>query len=471
MFEKHSYREIFFSTGKYIFLKNLFMIATAIFSIFIVRLLSPVEYGKWSLVYQLIATIGPIFNLGFLATLAKFIPQYSDIQQKNKLFSQALFTVLIIFGVVSVIYFIGFPLFVKFIPQEIKILKYPFLFFIGAVAFINLCEGYYRGLGKFNQWTIIDGLRSSISAGIAVFFILILARKFEVVFYTYFFIIILFLIFLFSFFKKNIYWCNLKLDTEIIKFSLTMFVGQIMFLVMTNVNPVLLRALLKSPMEVGYYFAGIRISQMFESAVIGQLATPFLYYFTNPNTVYTRERIIEEGTKILGLIFGFFSLILFTFSDEIIVLLFSNVYKESISVMKIYSFWIFLFSLQSFAGPFFLSIDKPLISLIGGSVFFFLNFVFNFIFIPYLKTSGAALSSILAMVFLIIFYFYFYEKFQIKIIQKIKWLMFSVIIGVIIGLFINKYLSPVVFIVIILLTRQFSNDDVNRIKKIILKQG
>ena len=139
------YKKIFVSTTKYVMLKNFFMCITGILAIFFVRLLGPEEYGKYSLVWQLISTIGPIISLGWHSTLAKFIPERND-EEKKVLFSQSFISV----AVVSIIFFIvGFlimQLFPKIIPLEIKNLRLVFLIFIVLVAFFNVFEGFYRGL-------------------------------------------------------------------------------------------------------------------------------------------------------------------------------------------------------------------------------------------------------------------------------------------------------------------------------------
>lgn len=457
---------IFYSTAQYITLRNIFMLTTAILSIFIVRLLTPVEYGKWALVYQLIATIGPIINFGFLSTLAKFIPEYTDEKKKNELFSQSLFIVICIFLLFSLLFTLGTSLFPSFIPQEIKVIKYPFMFFIGSLALINSFEGYYRGLGKFNQWAIIDGTRSVLSAGLAILLILVLSNKFEVVFYTYFSIAILFLIFLFCHLRENLN-LNLNLNSQITKFALTMFIGQVIFLLMSNVNPVLLRSLLKDPKEVGYYFAGIRLPQLFEVVLLGHFTAPFLFYFSHPDTSQAKERIIEEGTKILGTIFGFISLVSFSFADKILPFLFGEIYLKSIPVLKIYSFWIFLFSLQVFATSFFISINKPLLLLTLGFIFFILNLSLNILFIPQLKAQGAALASIIAIFFLISIYFYFYERHGVKIITKVWLVIGGLVFSLLVGIFINPYLCPIIFVIVSLVTRLDSKKEINLLKKLL----
>jgi len=465
-----NYREIFYSSTKFIILKNIFFLISGLLSIFIVRLLPVQEYGKWSLVYQLIATLGPIVNLGFLTTLAKFIPEYQNEEEKNKLFSQVIYVNLISFIIFTVIFLFIISTFSQIFPKEIKDIKYTFCIFIGALNLINLIEGYYRGLGKFNQWSVIDGSRSILSAGLSVLLIFILSPKYETIFYTYFFIIIFFSIILLFYLKNNINLTKkLNIEPKILKFSLTMFLGYIVYYLMTNVNPILLRSLLKNTTEVGYYFAGIRLPQVVELSILGYISTPFLYYFSIPDAKEIRKKIMEEGTRLISIFLAIISLLLFSFADILIPFLFTENYGNSILVLRIYSSWIFLSSLQVFGLIFFVSINKPMISTCLGFLFFLLNLCLDIFLIPIYKSSGAALASITSMGILVCCYFYFYIRNKINIIEKTYITVLIYICSVIFELIVNLKVSWIVFIVGIIITKQITTKDKDMFLKILFR--
>ncbi|MCX7911010.1 MAG: oligosaccharide flippase family protein, partial [Endomicrobia bacterium] len=151
------YREIFWGTTKYVVLRNIFMVITGVISIFIVRLLGPSEYGKYSLVWNLISTVGPILSLGWLNTLARFIPEKFTLKEKSQLLSQSLISVFI----AGIVFFVVINLIYKFLPhllpKEVKDIIFIFSCFTILVSFFNIFEGFWRGLGKFNEFVIIDG--------------------------------------------------------------------------------------------------------------------------------------------------------------------------------------------------------------------------------------------------------------------------------------------------------------------------
>src|SRR5262245_6168787 len=104
MAEKSAYHDLFHSTSRYIILRNIFFVVSIAFSILVVRTLGPKEYGKWSLMWQIISTLAPILSLGFLGSLSKFLPEYPEREAKVDLFSRAFFIVLAGFAAAFLIY-------------------------------------------------------------------------------------------------------------------------------------------------------------------------------------------------------------------------------------------------------------------------------------------------------------------------------------------------------------------------------
>lgn len=453
-------------------LKNVFMFTAGVLSIFIVRLLAPAEYGKWALVYQLIATIGPILSLGFLSTLAKFIPEYTDEKRKNELFSQTLFLVTIAFLVFSLLYISGTSLFPKILPQEIKIVKYPFLFFIGALALVNLVEGFYRGLGKFNQWTIIDGGRSILSAGLAILLFLTLSKSFETVFYTYFFLIILFLITLLFHLRKNLNLnLNLNLEPQIIKFSLIMLAGQIVFLLGTTIDSVLLRALLKDPAQVGYYNAGIRIPKMLETMLLAPLSVPFLYYFSHPETGQSKEKILEFGSRMLGIIWGTIAILIFAFAKEIVLIFFGQVYKQSIYVLELFSLYLFFAGFLLLFSLYFISVNQPwkpiLVYFISVVV---ICSLLNVLLIPHLKSIAPAINILVSLTIYSYMICIMASKQGIKCIKTLSMTLGCILASIVVCVKTNCLLSIATYFILIFLTGIFGIKDLETGKRILYRQ-
>jgi O-antigen/teichoic acid export membrane protein len=448
------------------------MVLIAVVSILLVRFLSPAEYGKWSLVWQLIGTIAPLLSLGFLSTLAKFMPEYETTAEKSRLFSQTIFLVLIIFTVSSMIYLILISWLPRLFPLEVKTVKYSFMFFIGIIAFFNLAEGYYRGLGKFNQWTVIDGMRSFMSSGVAVLACLYLAVKFEVVFYSYFLVSLAVVFIMIYYFRNSIVLPDtLKLEKKILTFSLSMIAGQIIFLIGNTMDSVLLRVLLKDTSQVGFYNAGIRIPKMFETMLIGPLSVPFLYYFTNPENLENRKKIFEFGSRMLGITCGVLALFLFSFAKEIVVVLFSSVYEQSIIVLRIFSLILFFQGFNILFSPFFTAINKPLLPVFASVITTATLILFNFLLIPVFKAAGPTISTLIGLLFQTIFLVYLLKRNNIECVFVFIKLLLCVSVSIIIGIYISYYLTLPCFLAFVLLTKSFVIADIKILTKIVFNKG
>jgi len=458
---------MFYSTAKYSTLKIFFALSSGIVSIFIVRLLGPNEYGKFALVINLAAAIGMVLTFGFIDTLSKFIVEY-DNNLRKRLFSQACELTIIMASIFSIILIVGIELFPGFFPIEIKEMKYIFILLTLFYALFNIIQGMYRGIGKFLQWSIIDGTQNFLGHILALLSFLVIFQSYQTMIKSISFVILIcVLVMLFSL-QKYISLINLKIESKIIRFTLTLFIGNIIFMFWFIIDPVLLRALLKDPSHVGIFMAGNRIPRLIETIILAPLQVPFLYYFSHPEILQeTKENIIEFGTKTLGIILGMGSLFLFSFADQITILLFSNAYIDAIPVLRIYSFVLFLNASHILFSPFFLSQNKPYIPILISLSCVLLITILNFFLIPVLKATGAAVSTSISLFITTSFSTIIMSKYNSKILINYIILVICIILSVLAGVFLNYYLTPLVFTILIIATKLFWVDDFARIKKVI----
>ncbi|MBU2568077.1 MAG: oligosaccharide flippase family protein [Elusimicrobia bacterium] len=464
------YSEIFHSSSKYFVLKIFFQVLSGFLSIFVVRLLGPDEYGRFSLVTQLIVTIGLLLSFGFSGTLSRFLPEINNQNEKKNLCSQSFEITFIAFLLFSLFFVFSINKFPKLYPIEIREIKNIFLFLILLYAFINIFQGVYRGLGKFLKWSILEGAYEFFWRAISIIIIVLISNSFKTVIYNMFFVMLFFIAINFVFIRKNLGFTNLNIRKDIFNFGLAMFVGQILFILLTTLHYVMLRVLLKNPVDVGYYSAGLRVPQLIESLSLASLPVPFLYYFSHPDTVETKEKIVQFGSKTLGIAFGFISLVIFSFADKIIPLLFTNVYAESIKVTQIYSFTLFLFGLQAFFGPFFYSINRPFLVIAAGFIYFIISTSLNFWLIPAFKSTGPAISAIAGLTIQTIIITIVISKYKIPLIKTNLLLLLGLSLSIITGLLSHLSVSIPVFAVYIISLRLLTIDDFLLIKKIIMKQ-
>lgn len=467
------YREIFFSTAEYVLLRNFFIVITGVISIFIVRLLGPYEYGKYALVMNLISTFGPILSLGWLSTLAKFIPEKIKPDEKAVLFSQSLFSTLILAFMFFLVIQIVNKFFPQILPKEIKDIIFIFTIFTIFVSFFNIFEGFWRGLGKFNEFVVIDGLRSNIGNFAGLLFLVFGFVSYKVVIYNYFFVSFLFLVFLFFTSKKYIKLNITKPQKEILVFCLSLLFGQTVHMLSVNVDIVMLRGLLKDPQQVGYYTAGIRIPRLIEGMFIGQVAAPMLYYFSLPEASYLKEKILLFSAKMLGVMFGIVALIFFSLSKHIVVFLFGKKFIEAAVVFQYFSLCLPFLGFLIIFSPFYSSKNKPYVLVI----FHFLTIVLtstlmNIFLIPKFRFFAPVISYLISLlIFSIIVCIDCYKRFNLNLVPNLT----KLTIFILLSTFLEKItkiplFSVPTFILICFITKTISIEDISKFESIFIKK-
>jgi hypothetical protein len=123
-----------------------------------------------------------------------------------------------------VIFFVGMIIFVRLfpglIPIEVRQIKLAFGIFVILVAFFNIFEGVYRGLGKFNEWTIIDGLRSNLSSVLAIILLVIGYRYYQTIIFSNFVFALIFVILIFNYLIKYL---NINLGNLISQLTFSIY--------------------------------------------------------------------------------------------------------------------------------------------------------------------------------------------------------------------------------------------------------
>ena len=466
------YSKIFYSAGKYVLLKNIFMVIAGLIWILIIRILGPTEYGKYSLVWQLIGTMGPIVSIGWLNALSKFIPEKKSFYEKSILFSQSVCTGIISSLIFISIFLIVINVFPKIIPLEIHEVSLVLIFFVCLVAFFNIFEGMYRGLGKFNEFTIVEGIKNNFGNLIVVVVILLYGLKsYKTIVYINFFIWVIFILILVIILRKYFVLVKLDIDKKIISFVGIIFIGQIIFLLANTIDSILLRALLREPTYVGYYNAGIKIPKVIEIMLTSPLSVPFLYYFSHYETSADREKILVFGSRMLGVICGLIAIFIFSFAKEIVVIVFGVSFLESISVLRIYSLGFFIIGFVILFSSYLISLNKPLLlMLIGFFSTFLVPLICNLILIPKFKSVGPAISSVIGLIFQAVLFLYFSSKNKIMDYKNFIFLIFCVSCSVISGFYLGFYSSLPIFIFLVLITKLFTFKDLSTWKKIVMSK-
>lgn len=457
------FRAIFIHSG----VRAFFSVATALLMLFIVRLMGPHDFGKFSLVLQLAVTFGLLLSWGSSATLAKFLPELKEKKSQARLSSQAVEVSLLSIALSSLL-FLGLSHFYpSLLPLELRSNKFIFILYFSLFAAFNVLQGIFRGLGHFVQWSIVEGSNDFGARVFALLLLLTFSLNYVVVLYC--FVSTLFLLTLYSFYVKREQLCiaSLKIERQVWQFSILMLVGMILFMAGTSADAVLLRALLKEPREVGYYFAGIRVPQIFQTLLLGPLSIPFTYYFNHPDTSYTREKIVLLGSKLLGVICGTFSLAFFSFGGTIVALFYGERFVSTIPVLRIYSFSLFLLGLTALFGPFYIAINKVHTQVWLGFFSVLLLIGLDYYLIPRWKSSGSALANVIMLTIQAAINIFILSRNQVRLMLPGAILLLGMLLGVVLEIYWIPYSSMPFFLLFVVAVRLFSKEEIEKIQLVI----
>lgn len=472
MDNRDKYSEIFGSTSKYSFLRIILFSTSYIFYIFITRLLGPEEFGKLALLIQLGTEIGTILVIGLPVALTRFIPEINSRKNRSIIFSKSLNISLLIFIGFGLIYFIIIYFFQGQIPREIIETKYYLFSFIVVIGFMKLGIGMLSGLGRFITGAIFDGSTHFIwrLAGMLVV-VLFALNQFKLVFGICILIHLLITIIIFVVLKDYFTFSGFNIDKGIFKFSIIVMFSQTVFALIAVVDPLLIRIILNSPSEVGFFYAGTRIPLLFQTLFFAPLSIPFLYYFSRKDYKFKDKKIIIKfGSKILASIFALISLSLYSLADKLIIFLFGKAYYESIMILQIFSFTLFFVALEVFLNPYFLSINKPLIPVFLGIGYLVLVVVLDFIFIPIFKSLGPTISILIGLLLRVAVYFILLKKQKIPFVGTFLILSGILIASVAIDIFVLKYSGFFIFIGLLFAFKVIRIEDIKKLFSIIKRR-
>lgn len=455
MVVRGKYSEIFDSTSKYSILRILLFVVSYIFYILITRLLGPEEFGKLALLIQLGTEIGTILLIGLPMTLTRFIPGLKSREEQGKLFSSSINISLVIFAGFALIYFPVTYFFSDHIPAEIIEAKYFLFSFILVLGIVKLGIGMLSGLGRFIGGTVFDGSTHLVwRLGGLLLLLFTVFGNFRTLFGINVLVHLLTMLVLLIVLRQYLRPAGLKIDPMIMKFALTVMGSQAVFAIIIIIDPLLIRLILDSPSQVGFFYTGTRIPYIFQTLFFAPLSVPFLYYFSrSDSSPEQKDDIIRSATRMLSFIFGIISLFVYTFADKFILLFFSDEFEGSILVLKIFAFSLFLVAMEVFLNPYFLSVNKPFVPVILGASYLVLVTGLNFIFIPIFQSAGPPVSILICMVLRVGAYIILLKKQGIDLIKTYAVMIIIMAVSVLIDIFLLKYTGIFIFIILAFATR------------------
>ena len=460
---------------------------------YVSRVLLPVGTGKVSFATSIIAYFAMFAQLGIPTYGIRACAKVRD--DKEKL-SHTVQEILIINFIMTCISYIVFFIALYVIPK-MRVERELFLV-IGSMLFFNLIgmEWLYKALEEYTYITIRSIAFKFI--GLIVMFLTVQTQE-DYVFYG--------LITIFSTVGSNIF--NFINAHKYISFKpfktynikphikpiLVFFAMAVATTIYTNLDVVML-GFMKSDVDVGYYYAAVRIKDILVSIVtsLGAVLLPRLVYFLEQGQIEEFHRVSRKAIHFVATVATPMMLYFMIFAREGIYFLSGEAYAGAILPMQIIMPVLLFIGMSNILG---IQILVPmgkekivLYSVICGAI---VDLVLNMILIPYLGASGAAIGTLVAELAVWMYQLVNLKELVLDAYKKISYgkigvgLLFATVLSIwlknmtfvenivwncfLILLFSAVIFFAIYFVLLYLLKERFIRDIVNDILGKVFKKG
>jgi O-antigen/teichoic acid export membrane protein len=371
----------------------LFIISGYIINITLARQLGPSNYGIYGVIITLLSIINIFQASGFTQTVSKFISENNDM--RDQILSTAIRIQFISIILISII----LTLFSDLIAVLLNDLSLsPYIRFLAIVipsySYYALFLDYQNGLHNFKKQAIMSSIYSVSKV------ILIIPLS---LFYGIYGILIGFAVSPALALTSGIYIPKANGNYAVKK--LVMFSIPLMFFIffstlLYTVDILLVKSLLRSNIETGYYSAIQNLSKIpiFGLSAFATILFPLISKSLSDNKPNVTKSLINNGLRYILILIVPTVLLISSTSNEIIELIFSNKYlpgSTPLSILIIGTGFLAIFTvLTSILN----GASKPHLSMIISLVGIILIFLFGIYLIPIFGLVGAALATTLGSI-------------------------------------------------------------------------
>ena len=261
-----------------------------------------------------------------------------------------------------------------------------------------------------------------------------------------------------------------------IPFGLNALFGVLFF----RIDTVML-SVLKGDAAVGIYNAAY-IPLLALGGIISQMVITALYPVMSRYFISSKDSLktfTVLSSKYMAIIGFPIAIGCFVLANRFIALLYADQFSASIIAFQILALFIPLRFVSSITGTLLTSINRQSIRTVSVGLSALFNIVLNAVMIPYISYIGASIATVLSEIFLYFIFIYFINKHYKKLeLHKhfIKPLVASLMMGGFVfyfkdaNLFLLILLAVLVYFVMLLLLRTFTQEDKNIFKEVV-KRG
>ena len=305
------------------------MVCQFISIIMLTRFVTKDDFGIYILILAVVNLFGLFSGFGLRLTTVKFIAG-AEREERRKILVPILLIRLVFLSVVSVIFYFGGSLIVKYFDPKIVLYVLPIIFLFILASFRDLFYDLLQALNYFKFFASIGVIAALFRVGLIYFYhsfsTLNLDSLISIEFYATAMPILL-QVFVIPF-KSLIKWhSETEIYKKIIKFSFPLYFGDILNFILGRAN-IFVIGLYLNPASVANYDVATRVpmalKKVFQSYIV--VYFPHLAKLFSQENKNSAMRLMNKSLIIISAFVAFIVLISFLFSKEIILLLFSERY-------------------------------------------------------------------------------------------------------------------------------------------------
>lgn len=384
-------RRVFLRSAGFVTARVLTGAAAILASLLLYRILGPEDAGRFQLVLAMGMTLGVVSGMGFLETLARFVPERSR-EDGERLFRRAAFLSFgLAVGIGGVLHLLLHA--TRFSGDAARVGGL-LPAFVVIYALYTTALGILRGQGRLRVLPALD-LGWNFGAKGAAVLALLVVPGFVSAFAAYTAFDLLVLLGALCLLRGALIGPMARFRSEEATFARLILLGEIIRVLSRAVDIYVVRGLI-GPEATGIFMAGARVTTIVEQLILTPIGVPLLYYFSRPGSDELRRTVVENGTRVLGGVMGLGALCLAAASGPIVSILLGSQYQASIAVARLYTGHAVGASLLVLLLPLYNSRNRPDLGIAQAGLVLVLNLVLDLILVPRFGVVGAAASGVAA---------------------------------------------------------------------------
>ena len=382
------------------------------------RQLSKEDFGIFALIVVIASLLNIISGFGLELSLVKFISSANELEKKSTFIPTLIIRISFIAAFTILLLLFGNSLLSLF---SFTVTDFLFVIIVLFVL-INIRTLFYnllQGMNRFKKYATIQIVTSVLRVVFLLIIILIDVLTLMNVIYVEIGIVVLAVILQLAFIPyKEIFHWNMMVThvKKIIKFSIPLYINSIVTFIYNQVNIFIIGAYL-NPVSVASYDVAGKIPAAgrrgFNSFII--------VFFPNISKLFSKgERdaaltLMNKSLLTFSTLINLLVLISFLFNKEIIFLLFSDKYIDSVLAFSFLMVAFYMNAMSNIMGYSLVSAGFPAITLRVGIIASIISLVGALIMVPIWGIMGAVYSLILVRFSSVLFHNLYLNKYKMKI--------------------------------------------------------